>query len=48
MFPRLNAETEGAGGAAMGDFLKRRVRPVAQKLGIRDRLVTFQVTRRTP
>jgi hypothetical protein len=29
------------------NFLKWRIRPVAQKLGIPDRLVTFQVMRRT-
>jgi len=29
------------------NFLKSRIRPIAQKLGIPDRLVTFQVMRRT-
>lgn len=30
-----------------GNFLNRRIRPIARKLGIPDRLVTFQVMRRT-
>jgi hypothetical protein len=30
-----------------GDFLRERIRPIAKKLGIPDRLVTFQVMRRT-
>jgi hypothetical protein len=29
------------------NFLRWRVRPIAQELGIPDRLVTFQVMRRT-
>jgi hypothetical protein len=41
-------ETEGAGSAALGEnFLKWRIWPIAGKLGIPDRLVTFQVMRRT-
>jgi integrase len=39
---------EGTGSATIEkNFLKWRVRPVAQKLGIPDRLVTFQAMRRT-
>jgi hypothetical protein len=30
------------------NFLRWRIRPVARKLGVPDRLVTFQVMRRTP
>ena len=30
------------------NFLKWRIRPIARKLGIPDRLVTFQVMRRSP
>jgi hypothetical protein len=43
---RIKGQTE-ATERALENFLKWRVRPIAQKLGIPDRLVTFQMMRRT-
>jgi integrase len=49
MFPTFGrGERKGQAVPRWGkNFLKWRVRPIAQKLGIPDRLVTFQVMRRT-
>jgi integrase len=49
MFPTFGrGERKGQAVPRWGkNFLKWRIRPVAQKLGIPDRLVTFQVMRRT-
>jgi integrase len=49
MFPTFGrGERKGQAVPRWGkNFLKWRIRPVARKLGIPDRLVTFQVMRRT-
>jgi integrase len=49
MFPTFGrGERKGQAVPRWGkNFLKWRIRPIAQKLGIPDRLVTFQVMRRT-
>ena len=49
MFPTFGrGERTGQAVPRWGkNFLRWRVRPIAQKLGIPDRLVTFQVMRRT-
>jgi integrase len=49
MFPTFGrGERKGKAVPRWGkNFLKWRIRPIAQKLGIPDRLITFQVMRRT-
>jgi hypothetical protein len=49
MFPTFGrGERTGQAVPRWGkNFLRRRVRPIARKLGIPDRLITFQVMRRT-
>ena len=49
MFPTFGrGERKGQAVPRWGkNFLKWRIRPIARKLGIPDRLVTFQVMRRT-